>query len=313
MLKESFKNSSYFVQLTMILFFIVGGFTIFLTLGILFASLIFQINISSVLQAASVLEVSNINMLKFLQSMYSVGLFVFPAIVAAWLFGNTISEYLKLNKSPNFIFVLLAISIVFVLLPAINFLVSWNESISLPDSMKELEKWMQQMENDAKKASSIFLRAKSFTVYLSNVIVLAMIPAIGEELLFRGVLQKLFHNWSKKIHIAIWLSAFLFSALHMQFYGFVPRMLLGALFGYLFYWSGNLWIPIIAHFFNNFIAVTIFYLNNNVTEKIENTGIGNDAYFYIVPSLILFSVLLLYFYKLNTKTKINETDDNKLM
>ncbi len=299
MLKEAFKDSSYFLQLVVILFLVVTGLTIFLTLGTLLSVLIFNLDFVQVLQGFGKVDESNINLLKFLQSMYSIGMFIFPAIVAAWLFGNKISAYLQINKTPNFMLALLAIAILIVLMPSMNFVVSWNENVSLPESLKELEAWFKKMENDAKKISELFLVAESFSTYLANVVVLALIPAVGEEFLFRGVLQKLFHKWTNKIHVAIWLSAFLFSAMHFQFYGFVPRMILGALFGYMLFWSGNLWIPVIAHFFNNLLAVSVFYLNNDFSQNIENIGVGDNNYLYIVISLVLFSVLLLYFYKLN--------------
>ncbi len=306
MLKEAFKDSSYFVQLTTILFLIITGLAIFLALGILLSPLILDVDFSYIMQNVGRLNVENISLLKFLQSMYSIGMFIFPSIVAAWLFGDKIARYLKINKVPKFILILLAIAILIALTPAMNFVVEWNEGISLPESLKGLEDWFKQMENDAKKMSEMFLAANSFSTYLSNVLVLALIPAIGEEFLFRGVLQKIFYKWSNKIHLSIWLSAFLFSAMHFQFYGFVPRMLLGALFGYMLFWSGNLWIPVIAHFFNNLLAVSVFYFNNDLSQNIENIGMGENNYVYIITGILLFSILLFYFYRLNTNYKKSE-------
>ncbi len=305
-MKATFKNSSPILQLSLLLFLSFVGLSFFIALGVGLSALIFQMNISEVLSSFQTLNEDNVNILKFLQSMYSVGLFIFPAISSAWLLGDTVSGYLRINKSDKITNFALAIIIVLVSAPVVNAIVEWNESIKFPESMKAIETWMRQMENEAKQATELFLKADTFPVYLSNVLVLALIPAIGEELLFRGVLQKIFHNWSNKIHLAIWLSAFLFSALHMQFYGFVPRMLLGALFGYLFYWSGNLWIPITTHFINNLLAVSVYYISNNYSKEIETVGTGNNAYLYIISSIFLFSVLLFYFYKLNTKnTSLN--------
>ncbi len=305
MIKETFKNASIFIKLSIVLFLLVVGLSIFITLGIVLSAIIFNMSISTVISNFNTFEESNIAMLKFLQSMYSIGFFVFPSVVAAWLFGNSISSYLQLNKIPGFS-IFIAIIIVLVSSPVVNSLVQWNESISLPSYMQAIEQWMRQMENNAKKATEFFLKANSLSEYLANIVVLALIPAIGEELLFRGVLQKLLHNWSNKIHIAIWLSAFAFSALHLQFYGFFPRLLLGALFGYLFFWSGNLWVPITTHFINNSLAVSIFYINNNFSKGLENAGTGNNAYIYIITSIILFSILLFYFYKINLHTKRDE-------
>ncbi len=298
MIRDTFKNSSLFVKISIVLFLLLVGLSIFITLGILLSALIFQMNISDVVASSGALKSENIALLKFLQSMYSIGLFVFPAVVAAWLFGNGIDSYLQLNKKPNFsIFV--AIILVLVIAPIVNVVVQWNESITFPASLRSLETVMRQMEDNAKKMTNLFLNADSFSVYLTNIVVLALVPAVGEELLFRGVLQKLLYDYSKKIHLAIWLSAFLFSALHFQFYGFFPRMLLGALFGYLLFWSKNLWIPIISHFINNLLAVSVYYFNDNVGKNIDNIGTGKNAYIYIIASIFLFLSLLFYFYKIN--------------
>ncbi len=302
-MRDIFKNSSPFLQISLILFLVFVGLSVFLVLGVFLSALIFQIDIYTVTSSFNDLENSNVVMLKFLQSMYSVGLFIFPAIVGAWLLSDKVCLYLHINKFPKLSLLVLAVIIVLVISPVVNAIVEWNESISMPASMKAIEEWMKEMENNAKNATELFLKANSFSVYISNVIVLALIPAVGEELLFRGILQKLFYNWFNKIHFAIWLSAFLFSALHMQFYGFFPRMLLGALFGYLFFWSGNLWIPITTHFINNLLAVTLFYINNSYTKEIENIGTADNAFLYIILSIILFSILLFYFYKMNLKKR----------
>ncbi len=302
MIRDTFRKSSIFVKISIILFLLVAGLSIFVTLGILLSSFIFQINVAEALRSFNALETSDISLLKFLQSMYSVGMFIFPAIVAAWLFGSSVFGYLRINKTPD-LSIFLAITMVIVIAPVINVIIQWNENISLPQSWQYVEQWMRQMENNAKKVTDLFLKADTFAVYLSNVVVLALIPAIGEEFLFRGILQKIFYDSSKRIHIAIWLSAFLFSALHLQFYGFFPRMILGALFGYLFFWSGNLWIPITAHFTNNLIAVSVFYFNSDFAQNLDKVGVGENSYIYVIVSIILFSILLFYFYKMNKRVE----------
>jgi membrane protease YdiL (CAAX protease family) len=134
---------------------------------------------------------------------------------------------------------------------------------------------------------------------LLNLFVVAILPAIGEELIFRGAFQKLFSQLFKNKHIGIWLAAALFSAIHLQFYGFIPRMLLGAIFGYLLYWSGSLWVPIWAHFVNNAMGVTLSYLSQKgiVSEDIENIGTLEDGAVYIIASLLIVSSLLVWGYK----------------
>src|SRR5690554_5832087 len=96
--------------------------------------------------------------------------------------------------------------------------------------------------------------------FILALIVIGLIPAVGEELLFRGLVQNQIGAITKNIHVAIWLAAFLFSTFHFQFYGFVPRMFLGVLFGYLYYWSGNLFIAMLAHFINNGLTLILLYM-----------------------------------------------------
>ena len=120
-----------------------------------------------------------------------------------------------------------------------------------------------------------------------NLLMIAIIPAIGEEFFFRGLLQRIFSNWVRNTHWGIIISAFLFSAIHMQFYGFFPRFLLGAMFGYLFVWSGSLWLPVLAHFINNSLAVIAYYLVSIrvLDEKVVN--IGSSSYFMPITFICL--------------------------
>jgi len=108
----------------------------------------------------------------------------------------------------------------------------------------------------------------SFGSFLLNMLMVAVIPAVGEELLFRGVIQKLLQKLVNNAHLAIIITAILFSAMHFQFYGFLPRWIMGIILGYLFYWSGNIWYPIIAHFLNNGFQVLMVYLGNMPLEEV---------------------------------------------
>jgi membrane protease YdiL (CAAX protease family) len=109
---------------------------------------------------------------------------------------------------------------------------------------------------------------------LVGFVVIALIPAIGEELVFRGLLQPRVQRLTHNVHAAVWITGFIFSAIHFQFYGLIPRMLLGVLLGYLYVWSGNLWYPIVGHFTNNgFTLLMIFlYKKNTIDIDIEATS-----------------------------------------
>jgi membrane protease YdiL (CAAX protease family) len=168
-------------------------------------------------------------------------------------------------------------------LPLINLLVSWNEQIRLPESLSGLEQLMQQMEAQADQLLQNFLTYQNgaWWVLLLNLLVLAVLPAIGEELTFRGVLQQLLVSRKSKTphcahclwgprtvdsreHVAVWVTAFIFSFIHFQFYGFIPRLLLGALLGYVLLWSGNIRYSMIMHGTNNALSVLLFYLGTYV-------------------------------------------------
>ena len=157
----------------------------------------------------------------------------------------------------------------------------------------------KEKEAEALKITEAFLNVKTVAGFWLNVLMIAVIPAVGEELLFRGVLQRLFSEWFKNIHYGIILSAILFSAMHMQFYGFFPRMLMGVLFGYLFYWSSNIWIPILAHFTNNMLAVIVsfFISNGSINKSAETFGSSSDTLIYVLFSILGVFVLLLLFYR----------------
>jgi hypothetical protein len=129
--------------------------------------------------------------------------------------------------------------------------------------------------------------------FLFNMVMIAILPAIGEEIMFRGLIQRLLKEWLGNIHIAIFISALLFSAMHMQFYGFLPRMVLGMVFGYLFLWTGSLWIPIFAHFIQNGMVVVVTYLGQRgiIGGDYENFG-ASESILVILASLVISSVIL---------------------
>lgn len=137
---------------------------------------------------------------------------------------------------------------------------------------------------------------------LMNLVIMAVIPAVGEELIFRGCLQRIFCKWIASPHVCIWLVAIIFSAIHMQFYGFLPRMLIGALFGYLYFWSKNIYVPIFAHFLNNAsVTVMAFIYSGDGKSYEEMTAFEYDTSDIYVASLILTSIFVLIYYKVSKR------------
>ncbi len=254
------------------------------------------------------------------QALQAIGLFIVPPFVVAYLWSDWPLEWLHIvdirkSKTPYCAhclwgprtvesrktgrLALLSIGIMLTALPLINLLVSWNEQIRLPESLSGLEQLMQQMEAQADQLLQNFLtyRNGAWWVLLLNLLVLAVLPAIGEELTFRGVLQQLLVSRKSKVesreHVAVWVTAFIFSFIHFQFYGFIPRLLLGALLGYALLWSGNIRYSMIMHGTNNALSVLLFYLGTYVwdmsQEQIDALGTEHTWWLTLVctPLMIL--------------------------
>jgi len=160
-----------------------------------------------------------------------------------------------------------------------------------------LENQIKPTEDLMEKMTGLFIGNDAMVPPLLAFISIAVVPAICEELVFRGVLQPLFAKITRNIHVAIWLTAILFSLIHMQFYGFLPRIIMGALLGYMVVWSGTLWAAIIAHFFNNAFAFLMF--RHYGSAEMPEDSIANDLYFYVVSTMVF--IILLRYYLKNSK------------
>ncbi len=261
-------------------------------IGSIVAILFFNLNMFS---ATPDVMSQNINFLKFYQAIYSFGMFVLPPFALAYLFSKNPVHYLFLQHQPGIKKLLLASVIVLVSLPAINLLAQVNSHFSLPDFLSGIENWMKQAEEQAKIITDKLLASNSVADLWVNLLIIAVLPAIGEELLFRGVLQKIFVQWTKNLHWGIAITAFLFASFHMQFYGLLPRMAMGILFGYLLVWSHSIWLPIVVHFINNGLAVvTRYYIDRGyISEEVENIGSQPNEWVFGVFSLLVALFLLL--------------------
>lgn len=291
----AFREMKPFSQLIFSAFVILVCFLVFMFISMVVAIPLFGMD--SILNMPSVSDLNNpesIRFLKYFQVMQSIGLFIVPPFILAWLYHGNPNEYLFLNKKVSLASSFYIIVMTFFALPLINFIGEWNNQMAFPEWLSGLEDWMKNAEERAAELTEAFLQVNSLGGLLFNLFMIAFLPAIGEELLFRGVIQRIFTQWTRNHHWGIWISAILFSALHIQFYGFVPRMLLGVLFGYLLIWSGSIWLPIIAHFFNNAFAVIAMYLidNNILNPQVEEIGTNSESYYAAVLSLMLLILLI---------------------
>jgi len=247
-------------------------------------------NFSKMISSSVNMGDENISFLKFMQIIQSIGLFIIPSLLLAILFGDNISSYLKLDRKPYQTSIVLSIIIVCIASPFINFVGEINSNMTLPPALSSIEQWMRESEDTAEQLTKLFLKTDTIWGLLFNILMIGVIPAVGEELLFRGVIQRIFSEWTKNVHWGVWISAILFSALHFQFYGFIPRAILGAIFGYLLVWSGNLWLPVLAHFINNTVAVIAYYLYGEGVLSVDPDKIGTNSDYHITT---IFSIFLL--------------------
>ncbi len=297
-MRNSLSDSHPFSKIIFSVFIVLVSFLVIILIGILFAIPIFQINLADFTNLAnSYNDPDTLKFLKYLQIIQSIGLFIVPSFIIGYIFHNRPSVYLGFIATKRYL-IILTILIFLAAIPLINSLAIINESMRLPNWLSGLENWMIEQEANAAQLTKTFLKMDNLGNLSFNIIMLGILPALGEELIFRGVIQRLFAEWTKNIHLGIVIAAILFSALHMQFYGFLPRMVLGILLGYLFYWSGSIWIPIIGHFVNNAMAIILYYFyGDSITNNIEGISVDSSIVIYLVIGVLLIIPLLSLFYK----------------
>lgn len=204
---------------------------------------------------------------------------------------------LKNFKDKGYLF-WLAFLILLVSSPFINLLLQLNQSMALPSWLNNLEEWMQTLEASAETTTLKLLSGTSIWGYLGNILVVGVFAAVAEEVFFRGVLQQLLVKLFKNIHVGVCVTAFIFSLLHLQFYGFLPRFVLGLILGYSFVWSKSLWIPIFIHFLNNSLTISLnfFLKDNSIYNSLENTSISAPFVIFGLMCLILTVILFIHFH-----------------
>lgn len=281
-----------------------------IVMGFSFAAgwMIFGVGMTGMQNALSDLSSPHsISILKFFQIIQSIGLFIIPPIIVAYFLNGKPSVFLKYKTFPLVKSILLVVAIIYFADPFINWLNELNSKLILPQWLNGIQEWMQNSEQEADKITKAFLATQTTSDLFLNLFMIGILPAVGEELLFRGIVQQLFKKLTGNAHAAIWISAAIFSALHIQFFGFLPRMILGAMFGYMLEWSGTLWLPIIAHFINNATAVFTYYLADKgiIGTDIEKVGTSEDKTSYLVLISVVFLFIFFRSLYLNRVEKVS--------
>ena len=232
--------------------------------------------------------------LLFMQGFQTIALFGVTAFVGVWYTEDREDPIEKMLLKKGLTLKQGAIAILFAVaaLPMISLLAEWNKGMELPQFLASMEEMMREMEESSKVLTERFLNTTSEWMLFVNLLVMALLPAVCEEMMFRGWLQRALGQ-SVDYHTAIWVSAIVFSAIHFQFYGFIPRMLIGAALGYLYYYTGSLWAPIVAHFTNNAAAVVTAFLSYNGYTSIDFDLIGTGDTWYLSVASVAVCVALM--------------------
>jgi len=220
-----------------------------------------------------------LRMLLFLSNAF---MFIFPGIFfSILLYRKKWLVSVKAHRLPSFFSILISLLLILLSVGMVAYSFKLNSMIPLPD-------WMMESEQSSQSLITAALTMDHWGELFINLFIVALIPAIGEEWIFRGILQDRLLQKIKNEHLAVWLVAILFSAIHMQFQGFLPRMLLGAILGYMFVWSGSLWLPIIVHFFNNAYQVISYFLKQTAAngEEIDVSQMPEISGLHALLSLI---------------------------
>jgi len=285
-----------YIQFLVSLICMLAVSTVLVLLNMLISKLVFGIDIGGIDLDQTDITSRERCILKFIQSLQHISIFLIPSLVIGYLMTGKTVEYLAMKRKPQPDLLVLSILLIVFLIPVTSYTGFLNSKLSLPECMDKIYFWMKDKEDQALRLTSLLIESKSMTMLAINLLVLAIIPALGEELLFRGVFQNIFEKWTGSGQLAVLLTAFLFSATHLQFFGFLPRFILGLAFGYLFLWSRNIWYPVLAHFINNSIPVILAHirgweeLNANVEDYSVSAGL-----FSILP--LVGVIAILWFFK----------------
>ena len=232
--------------------------------------------------------------LRIIQFISATGTFLLPAFIMAQTCSTNVQAYLSMKGMPSFKVLTAATIALLLLSPTITLTGMLNMQMKLPEFLAPLEEWMMTQEETMKTFTELLIGDGSLPVLFANLIVIALTAGLTEEFIFRGALQRVFERIIHNHHAVIWVTAILFSAFHLQFYGFIPRMLLGAFFGYVLYWGKNIWVPVFIHFMNNAIAV-IGMSDANLKDNEFITGEISDENLLPYTLAAIAALCLFYF------------------
>ena len=279
---------------SVVILFILG--LAFQFLGAFLAAWIYGFSISDVLALGAYDDSRYVAASKMIQMLGSVGTFIIPAFLFSYLFDGDLFSYYKFRNPTGMAPMLLVILMMVSVIPFINYMAEINLKMEIP--IRALDQLLRTLESTAEEMMVAFTATKSFGGLLMNLLMIGVIAAVGEELIFRGLIQRLMTQMIKNPHLAILITALLFSAFHFQFFSFLPRFVLGLVLGYLMYYGQSIWYPILAHFVNNAMGVIYYYFNSrgSADDMLEEIGTSTLIPVAAVISLALFLFLAVLWY-----------------
>jgi membrane protease YdiL (CAAX protease family) len=293
MKSDFLRNLGPGTQLMMLI--LIAFFTLFLMQITAFLVIrpIWNVNIfENIEEIAKLNSNESINITKTIQVFYHIGMFLLPALVFRKLFGNPNKDFFIHRKQQEPSVWMTAIIFFIIAYPLVNLIHLVNLQIPVSENL---------VADDAASNETLMklLGGEGTTLLLVNILVYAIIPAIGEEFLFRGVIMRQIALSTKNIHLAVWVSAAFFSFIHGEITVFIPRFLMGVVLGYMFVWSGNIWIGVFAHLFNNILAIVIInsILNGNLDPGYEMLGANPEDIAYLISSILMVAIGIFFLYK----------------
>lgn len=278
----------YVSQFFILLGLVAGGLLVSLFVG----AMIWLAMAGGALDQKSMLDPANANAVKLVQLVSSAIMFLIPTLIFARIVNPHPLKHLGVKTKFNWVQVALTVLIIVVAFYLSGALGELANHIPIS---KELEKKFRALEKVYVEQVMVMAKMKTIGDYLYTLLVIAVAPAIFEELLFRGALQQMLIKWTRVAWIGILITSILFSAVHFSFYGFFARVGLGIVLGYLFFYSKSIWLPIIAHFINNAFAVTMmYYMNKKGTLSADALDERFPMWYGVIALAIIIALLIAY-------------------
>lgn len=246
------RQSPPFLQILTFIGFFFGFFAVYIVALQVISPMVIGMSLEE-MQSKVFTNPNLVGYLKITQLFYTIVAFFVPAALFAYLWQPYPMQYMGVKRIPSFLQIILALLIMYGCLPAVGWLGEWNQSLPIPENLRALEKTAEQL-------LTVMLKMPTVADLLANLFLVAIIPAIGEEVFFRGVLQRLTTEATRKPWLSVFITAIIFSAIHGDAIAFIPRIALGFIIGAIYLISGSLWLSIFAHVLNNGMQVIWLYL-----------------------------------------------------